>query len=85
MLKQGIIEPSTSPWSHPPVPVKKLKTIPIEVRLCRDFRPINVDILPEPYLMPRTDELLDRIGNAKFISVFDLQKRFYHVPMKEED
>ena len=48
MLKQGIIEPSTSPWSHSLVPVKKF-TIPMEVRLCGDFRPINVDTLPDPY------------------------------------
>ncbi len=41
--------------------------------------------LPDPYLMPRIEELLDRIENAKFISVFDLRKGFYQVPMKEED
>ena len=85
ILKQGIIEPSTSPWSHSLVPVKKLKIIPMEVGLCGDFQPINVDTLPDPYLMPRTEELLDRIGNVKFISVFDLRKGFYQVPMKDED
>ena len=60
------------------MPVKKL-TIPMEVGLCGDFRPINGDTLPDPYLMPQ-----DRIGNPKFISVFDLRKG-YQVPMKEED
>ena len=35
--------------------------------------------------MPRTKELLERIGNAKFISVLDLRKGFYQVLMKEED
>ena len=76
LLKQGLIEPSTTPWSHSLVPVKKLKTIPMEARLCRDFRPINVDTFSNPYLMPWTEELLDRIGNVKFISVFDLRKEF---------
>ena len=85
LLKQGLIEPSTTPWSHSLVPVKKLTTMPMAVRLCRDFRPINVDTLLNPYLMPWTEELLDRIGNAKFISVFDLRKGFLSVPMKEED
>ena len=65
--------------------VKKLKTIPMEVRLCRDIQLINVDTRPDPYLMPWTEELLDRIGNAKFISVFYLWKGFYHVLMNEED
>ena len=44
-----------------------------------------MDTLPDPYLMPRTEELLDRIGKAKFISVFDIRKGFYQILMKEED
>ena len=35
--------------------------------------------------MPRIDELLDRAGNARFISTLDLAKGYWQVPIKQED
>ena len=38
----------------------------------------------DPYVMPRIDEILDDVANAKFISTLDLTKGFYQVPLDEE-
>lgn len=35
--------------------------------------------------MPRTDELIDRLGKAKYITTLDLSKGYWQVPMQEED
>ena len=33
--------------------------------------------------MPRVDELIDRLGNAKFITTLDLTRGYWQVPMEE--
>ena len=82
MLESGIIEPSQSEWSAPIVVVRKKDG---NVRLCVDYRRLNSSTPVDAYPMPRTDELIDRIGKAKFITTLDLAKGYWQVPMKEED
>ena len=33
--------------------------------------------------MPRVDELIDRLGNAKFMTTLDLSRGYWQVPMEE--
>ena len=35
--------------------------------------------------MPRIDEMLDAIGNAKYISTLDLVKGYWQIPMDKQD
>ncbi len=37
--------------------------------------------VPDPFPMPRIDEMLDRIGCAKYISTVDLTKGYWQVPL----
>ena len=74
LLAAGIIRPSLSHWSSPIIPVRK-KDVP--VHLCVDFRQINVILVPDPYLMPRVDEIIDRLGKAQYLSNLDLNKGFH--------
>ena len=55
------------------------------VRLCVDFRRINKETVPDSYLMPRVEEIIDCLGEAKYLSVLDLNKGFHQVPMKQDD
>lgn len=82
MEESGIIEPSQSEWSSPIVVVKKKDG---NIRLCIDFRRLNSVTPVDAYRMPRTDELVDKIGKAKFITTLDLSKGYWQVPMKKED
>ena len=59
LLAAGIIRPSLSPWSSPIIPVRKKDG---SVCLCVDFRSINAVSVPDPYLMPRVDEIIGRLG-----------------------
>ncbi len=78
MLRLGVIEPSRSPWSSPIVMVPKPDGT---LRFCSDFRRVNE---VSGYPMPRVDELIDRLGRARFISTLDLTKGYWQVPLTEE-
>ena len=78
----GIIRPSVSPWSSPIIPVRKKDG---SVRLCIDFRRLNKEIVPDPYLMPHVEEIIDCLGEAMYVSTLDLNKGFHQVPMKPDD
>ncbi|PIK58065.1 hypothetical protein BSL78_05044 [Apostichopus japonicus] len=78
MLKLGVIEPIVSAYASPIVYVVKPGGA---IRICTDFRQLTADTNFHPYTMPRIDEILDDISNAKYISTLDLTKGFYQVPL----
>ena len=82
MLDHGVIERSTSDWASPMVTVKKKDG---SLRLCVDYRRLNGLSKADAYPMPRVDDLIDRVGNAKFISTLDLTKWYWQVPVRESD
>ncbi|KAL0163484.1 hypothetical protein M9458_042880 [Cirrhinus mrigala] len=74
MLKLGVIEP-------PIVMVPKPDGTP---RFCNDFRKLNEVSEFDAYPMPRVDELLDRLGRARFITTLDLTKGYWQVPLAKD-
>ena len=82
MERSGIIEPSKSDWSAPIVVVKKKDG---NIRLCVDYRRMNAVTPVDAYPMPRTDELIDKLGKAKYITTLDLARGYWQVPMRDED
>ena len=82
MLKQGLIEPSTSEWSSPVVLVKKKDGT---MRLCVDYCRLNDVSESDAYPMPRIDELIDRLGKSCFITAIDLTRGHWQVPVVEQD
>ena len=86
MLKQGVIQPSSSPWASPVVLVQKKSG---EVRFCVDFRCLNLitkrDNLITLNPLPRIDDILDSLGLASYFSTLDLQSGYWQVMMEEKD
>jgi hypothetical protein len=62
MLEKGIIESSKSPWSAPIVLVTKKDGSP---RFCVDYRALNSVTKRAAYPLPRVDECLEALSNAK--------------------
>lgn len=81
MLSLGVIEPSSSEWCSPVVLVPKKDGT---LRFCIDFRQINALSRFDPYPMPRVDDLVERLGKAKFISTLDLSKGYWQVPLSPQ-
>ncbi|KAL5489210.1 hypothetical protein EMCRGX_G018277 [Ephydatia muelleri] len=78
MLDAGIIERSLSEWASPIVLVNKKDGT---LRLCIDYRRLNAESQMDAYPMPRIDDLIDRLGKAKFITTLDLTRGYWQVPM----
>ena len=53
-------------------------------RLCIDFRKLNAVTDPDPFPIPRIDDLLDKVGKAHFLTKLDMAKGYYQVPCDEE-
>jgi len=71
LLEKGFIRPSSSPWASPNVAVKKPDG---SARLCVDFKKVNAITRDQPFYMPRVEEVLEGVGQAKWISKLDLTK-----------
>jgi hypothetical protein len=62
LLDKGFIRPSTSPWGCPALFVKKKDE---SLRLCIDYRPLNVVTIKNKYPLPRIDLFLTSWSEPK--------------------
>ena len=53
------------------------------LRLCVDYRRLNAVSQADAYPMPRVDDLIDRLGMAKYITTLDLSRGYWQVPVSE--
>ena len=85
MAAQGLIEPSTSPWSSRLVcvPKKSAGGEKTEVRVCVDFRDVNALCAKDAYPAPNVETVIDRLNEAAWFSSIDLQKGYHQIPLTE--
>lgn len=83
MLKEGVIQPSFSPWSAPVVLTSK-KT-PGEFRFCVDYRRLNALTKRDVYPLPSLDDVFDRLAGSQFYSSLDLRNGFHQIPVAPAD
>ena len=76
-----MIEPSYSEWCSPVVLVPKPDKSP---RFCNDFRGLNAISQFDAYPMPRVDELMESLGESRFITTLDLTKGYWQVPLSKQ-
>ncbi|UYV64286.1 hypothetical protein LAZ67_3000151 [Cordylochernes scorpioides] len=70
MLEEGIIRPSSSPWSFPVILVKRRDG---KYRFCVDYRKLNEVTVKDVYPIPRIDDVLDTLQGSKYFSAIDLK------------
>jgi len=78
MIENNIIQPSYSNWSSPCLLVPKPDG---GVRFCTDFRKVNAVTKSDVFPIPRIDDCIDQIGNANYVSKFDLLKGYWQIPL----
>ena len=79
LLKQGVIEPSVSEWSAPPVLVRK-KTG--ELRYCIDYRALNAKTYKDNYSLPLIEDCLDSLYGKRAFCVLDLCSGYFQIPLE---
>lgn len=85
--KNGIIEPSNSPWNFPIllVPKKENSKGEKQYRLVVDFRRLNEVTVNQSFPIPLIDEILDLLGKSSIFTTLDVQGAFHQIMVRPED
>jgi hypothetical protein len=83
MLEMGVIEPSESPWAANCylVPKKDDEGRWVAKRFITDFRSLNAVTKKMSIPLPRIEDVINRLNNAKYFSTLDLAAGFWQVEM----
>jgi len=79
-IKNGIIRVSESEYASPIVLVKKKSE---ELKMCVDYRTLNINMLEDNYPTPSVDDLIDKLSGKHTFTKLDLKNGFFHVDMHD--
>lgn len=82
LLDAEIIRESESYFSSPIVVVRKKNG---DVRLCIDYRKLNLQTVKDSYALPNLEESFSALNGSKWFSVLDLKSGFYQIETEESD
>lgn len=82
MMEKGVIQESRSPWAAPIVLVKKKCG---DWRFCVDYRKLNAVTHKDAHPLPRIEETLTSLTQARWFSTLDLASGYWQVEMDPSD
>ena len=80
-LEKGWIRPSSSPYGAPILFACKKDG---SLRMCVDFRALNLQTRKDVYPLPRIEDLLDRLTRAHYFTKIDLAQGYHQVQITPE-
>ena len=81
LANSGLIKPSESEWASNCLIVKKKDGT---WRLCIDYRALNAKTKnPDTYTLPRIDDTIDALSNAKYLCTLDIIQGYHQVELTE--
>ena len=78
LLTDNLAEPSLSPWASPCILIPKPDG---SFRFCTDYRKVNQVTVRDSFPLPRIEELIDSIGQPRYITTIGLQKGYYQIKL----
>ena len=82
LLRDQVIQESSSPYASPIVLVRKKDG---SLRMCVDYRLLNAKTRKDAFPLPRIEESLDALAGAQWFSTLDLASGYNQVAMAERD
>ncbi|KAK7883969.1 hypothetical protein WMY93_027092 [Mugilogobius chulae] len=82
LLESGVIRESDSPFASPIVVVRKKNG---SVRLCIDYRKLNLQTIKDAYALPKLEDTFTALTGSQWFSVLDLKSGYYQIEMDEQD
>ncbi|GBG89932.1 hypothetical protein CBR_g49782 [Chara braunii] len=82
LLAKGWIRPSSSPYGAPVLFVRNKNK---DLRLCIDYRKLNTQTVKNVGPLPHIDDLLKRLGGAKYFSKLDLKSGYHQISIRPND
>uniref|UniRef100_A0A3B5PZG8 Gypsy retrotransposon integrase-like protein 1 n=1 Tax=Xiphophorus maculatus TaxID=8083 RepID=A0A3B5PZG8_XIPMA len=82
LLAANVIRESSSPYASPIVLVRKKDG---SIRLCVDYRQLNIKTRKDAFPLPRIEESLDALTGAQWFSTMDLASGYNQVPVTASD
>ena len=82
MLEEGVLRPSSSPWSSPLTIAAKPGG---KVRVCADYRKINAVTKKDAHPIPHIQDIFDGLAGSSIFSIIDLKSAYWQIPLVEED
>lgn len=82
VVAAGVIRPSKSPYASPVVIVTKKDG---SLRLCIDNRKLDSCCTRDAFPLPRIEEALEALGQAKYFSTLDLTSGYWQVEVAQQD
>ncbi|KAL3992153.1 cell division cycle protein 37 [Sarotherodon galilaeus] len=82
LLDSGVIRESDSPFASPIVVARKKNG---SVRLCIDYRKLNLQTIKDAYALPKLEDTFSALAGSKWFTVLDLKSGYYQIEMEEKD
>ncbi len=81
-IKSGVVVPSSSPFGAPIIFVTKKDG---GLRMCMDYRALNKLTVKNRYPLPRIEDLLDKLSEARVYSSLDLMSGYHQIRIADAD
>lgn len=75
-LKAGVFEHSVSEWAAPVLFSAKKD---VKLRFCIDYRKLSIMTVRDTYPLPRMDEYIDSLGEAKVFTMLDAYSGYWQI------
>lgn len=82
LISKGYIKESESHYNNPMNPIPKDNG---DIRITIDFTELNKLVDKDNYPLPRIDDIIFGLKDARYFSVLDLKDGFYQIPISNKD